>query len=160
MFHCRQSWVQWSGMAAAILPSELDVKKWFLLVKDHQAICDASYCCHQNRDSNPSCLLGAPRVLSLPTHPPSPYICVPNRRVKTFHRFIVLYLCSADSTKTPTNLLGLDWTQLCWLCIRPPRLCWTLLVGAHPNEICETLRSLKNHVCTNFPKSLQATSVF
>lgn len=73
---------QWSGKRAPILRSEIYVEKWFLLVEDHQAICDASHCDHQN---------------SLQQLPAS-HNCVQNKRVETFNRCRVLYLCSAEST--------------------------------------------------------------
>lgn len=43
-----------------------------------------------------SCLLAAPHVSSLPTHPASPHICVQNQQVTIFHRCRVLYLCTVQ----------------------------------------------------------------
>jgi hypothetical protein len=106
----------------------------------------------------PSYLLGPPHVSSLPTQLPSPYNCVQNKRVNTFHRFRVLSLCCAESTKNPANLLGLDWTQLCWCASPLPDCtahCWCVRTVTRYGSPFGVLKIMSVQIFQNVWKPLQ-----
>ena len=77
-----------------------------------------------------------PHVSSLTTPPPSPHNRVQNKRVKIFHRFRFLYLCTVQRVLiTYWDSRSLDWTRpdRCdhpltlesdWNGLDSTRLCW------------------------------------
>lgn len=82
--------LQWSGARADTLLWEMNVERLLLLMKDYQAICDASDCDHRNRNWIASVWVKValrifqyllvcwvhPHVSSFLTETPSPHSCV------------------------------------------------------------------------------------
>jgi len=109
-----------------------------------------------------------PHVPSLTTPPPSPTNLVQNKHVKIFHRFRVLYLCTAQRVlQTQWESRRFDWTRLgrCehpltleydWTGLDSTRLCWCVRTLTDCAVGCLQTHSLAI-LAVEFPKYLHVS---